>query len=115
MLKMDQATLPKKVLEGTYSVLPSPESLLSDTFGSVWRGVCKASHPNCVYATLMFLIGGASGYGIHRYWVSPSLTPLQRVYFKQYLKSTYRVSARGGIRRMSELWGKLRLTGCEPL
>jgi hypothetical protein len=44
----------------------------------------------CVYATLMFLIAGASGYGIHRYWVSPSLTPLQRVYFKQYLKSTYR-------------------------
>jgi len=38
----------------------------------------------------MFLIAGAGGYGIHRYWVSPSLTPLQRVYFKQYLKSSYR-------------------------
>jgi len=38
----------------------------------------------------MFLIAGASGYGIHRYWVSAELTPLQRVYFKQYLKSTYR-------------------------
>lgn len=42
------------------------------------------------YAVLMFLIAGASGYGIHRYWVSPDLTPLQRVYFKQYLKSSYR-------------------------
>jgi hypothetical protein len=38
----------------------------------------------------MFLIAGASGYGIHRYWVNAELTPLQRVYFKQYLKSTYR-------------------------
>src|SRR5260370_22353721 len=44
----------------------------------------------CVYATLMLLIAGASSYAIHRYWVSPNLTPLQRVYFKQYLKSTYR-------------------------
>lgn len=42
------------------------------------------------YAVLMFLIAGASGYAIHRYWVSRDLTPLQRVYFKQYLKSTYR-------------------------
>ena len=50
----------------------------------------NAARRICVYATLMFLIAGASGYGIHRYWVSPSLTPLQRVYFKQYLKSTYR-------------------------
>jgi hypothetical protein len=43
-----------------------------------------------VYATLMFLIAIGSGYAIHRYWVSADLTPLQRVYFKQYLKSTYR-------------------------
>jgi hypothetical protein len=50
----------------------------------------NAARRVCVYATLMFLAAGASGYGIHRYWVSPSLTPLQRVYFKQYLKSTYR-------------------------
>lgn len=50
----------------------------------------NAARRVCVYATLMFLVAGASGYGIHRYWVSPSLTPLQRVYFKQYLKSTYR-------------------------
>jgi hypothetical protein len=42
------------------------------------------------YAVLMFLIAGASGYGIHRYWISPDLSPLQRVYLKQYLKSSYR-------------------------
>ncbi|HXM35526.1 MAG TPA: hypothetical protein VN920_10090 [Pyrinomonadaceae bacterium] len=42
------------------------------------------------YAVLMFLIAGVSGYGIHRYLVSPDLTPLQRVYFKQYLKGSYR-------------------------
>ncbi len=50
----------------------------------------NAARRVCVYATLMFLVAGASGYGIHGYWVSPSLTPLQRVYFKQYLKATYR-------------------------
>jgi len=44
----------------------------------------------CAYAVVMFLVAGAGGYGIHRYWVSAELTPLQRVYFKQYLKSTYR-------------------------
>lgn len=44
------------------------------------------------YAALMFLIAGASGYAIHRYWVSQNLTTLQRVYFKQYLKSSYRSS-----------------------
>ncbi|HEY8227276.1 MAG TPA: hypothetical protein VIG25_18530 [Pyrinomonadaceae bacterium] len=42
------------------------------------------------YAVLMFLIAGASGYGIHRYWISPDLTPLQRIYFKQYAKSSWR-------------------------
>lgn len=50
----------------------------------------NAARRTFAYATLMFLMAGASGYGIHRYWVSPSLTPLQRVYFKQYLKATYR-------------------------
>jgi hypothetical protein len=42
------------------------------------------------YAVLMFLIAGASGYGIHRCWISPDLTPLQRIYFKQYAKSSWR-------------------------
>jgi len=50
----------------------------------------NAARRICVYATLMFLIAGAASYVIHRYWISPQLTPLQRVYFKQYLKSTYR-------------------------
>jgi hypothetical protein len=42
------------------------------------------------YAVVMFLVAGAAGYAIHRYWVSSSLTTLQRVYFKQYFKSSYR-------------------------
>lgn len=42
------------------------------------------------YAVVMFLVAGAAGYAIHRYWVASSLTTLQRIYFKQYLKSTYR-------------------------
>lgn len=42
------------------------------------------------FAGLMLLIAGASGYVVHRYWVSPDLTPLQRVYFKQYVGSAYR-------------------------
>ena len=46
----------------------------------------------CAYAVVMFLIAGAGGYGIHRYWVSANLTLLQRVYFKQYLKSSWRSS-----------------------
>jgi hypothetical protein len=50
----------------------------------------NAARRICVYANLMFLIAGAASYAIHRYWVSPQLTPLQRVYFKQYLKSTCR-------------------------
>ena len=45
----------------------------------------------------MFLIAGACGYVIHSYWVQPNLTPLQRVYLRQYLRSTvksYRTSSR---------------------
>ena len=42
------------------------------------------------YAVVMFLVAGAAGYAIHKYWVASSLTTLQRVYFKQYLKSSYR-------------------------
>ena len=42
------------------------------------------------YAVVMLLVGGAGGYAIHRYWVASNLTTLQRVYFKQYLKSSYR-------------------------
>ena len=63
----------------------------------------NAARRICVYATLMFLIAGASGYGIHRYWVSPNLTPLQRVYFKQYLKSSYRSYFSNGRSRYTTL------------
>lgn len=50
----------------------------------------NAARRTSAYAALMFLIAGVSGYSIHRCWISPSLTTLQRVYFKQYLKSSYR-------------------------
>jgi len=36
----------------------------------------------------MFLVAGAWGYVIHSYWVRPNLAPLQRVYLRQYLRST---------------------------
>lgn len=42
------------------------------------------------YAVVMFLVAGVAGYAIHKYWVASSLTTLQRVYFKQYFKSSYR-------------------------
>lgn len=42
------------------------------------------------YAVVMLLIGGLGLYAIHRYWVASNLTTLQRIYFKQYLKSSYR-------------------------
>ncbi len=50
----------------------------------------NAARRICAYAVLMLLIAGTSGYVIHRYWISATLTPLQRVYFKQYLRSSYR-------------------------
>lgn len=50
----------------------------------------NAARRTSAYAALMFLIAGASAYAIHCYWVSQNLTTLQRVYFKQYLKSSYR-------------------------
>lgn len=52
----------------------------------------NAARRMSAYAALMFLIAGGSGYAIHYYWVSQNLTTLQRVYFKQYLKSSYRSS-----------------------
>ena len=42
------------------------------------------------YAVVMFLFAGASGYAIHRYWVSENLTLLQRIYFKQYFRSSWK-------------------------
>jgi hypothetical protein len=43
-----------------------------------------------VYALGMIVLAGVGGYAIHRYWVSANLTTLQRVYFNQYLKSSYK-------------------------
>jgi hypothetical protein len=41
-----------------------------------------------LFAVLMFLFSGPSGFAIHYYWVWPSLTPLQRIYLRQYMRST---------------------------
>lgn len=40
------------------------------------------------FLLIMVLVALASAYGIHRFWVLPNLTPLQRVYVPQYLQST---------------------------
>lgn len=40
------------------------------------------------FLLIMVPVALASTYGIHRFWVLPSLTPLQRVYVPQYLQST---------------------------
>jgi hypothetical protein len=40
-----------------------------------------------VYAALMIVAGLLSAYAVHRYWIRNNFTPLQRVYFKQYVKS----------------------------
>jgi len=41
-----------------------------------------------LFAVLMFLLSGPCGFAIHYYWVWPSLTPLQRIYLRQYIRST---------------------------
>jgi len=41
-----------------------------------------------LFAVLMFLFSGPCGFAIHYYWVWPSLTPLQRIYLRQYMRST---------------------------
>jgi len=43
-----------------------------------------------LYLILSFALAGIGGYLIHRYWVSATLTSLQRVYLNQYLTSSYR-------------------------
>jgi hypothetical protein len=50
----------------------------------------NAIRRSCLYTVLMTVIAGIGGYAIHRYWVSANLTRLQRVYFNQYLTSSYR-------------------------
>ena len=41
-----------------------------------------------LFAVLMFLLSGPCGFALHYYWVWPSLTPLQRIYLRQYMRST---------------------------
>jgi Type IV secretion-system coupling protein DNA-binding domain len=41
-----------------------------------------------LFGVLMFLLAGPCGFAIHYYWVWPSLTPLQRIYLRQYMRST---------------------------
>jgi hypothetical protein len=50
----------------------------------------NAARRICLRATFVFLIAGAAGYAVHRYWIISTLTPLQRVYFKQYVKASFR-------------------------
>ena len=50
----------------------------------------NAARRTGAYAVVMFLVAGFAGYAIHWYWIANSMTTLQRIYFKQYLKSTYR-------------------------
>lgn len=42
------------------------------------------------YILVMAFASLGSAYGIHRLWVKPSFTPLQRVYLAQYFWSTFR-------------------------
>lgn len=46
------------------------------------------------YILLMAFASLGSAYGIHRLWVKPHFTPLQCVYLKQYLWSTFRTNLR---------------------
>ena len=39
---------------------------------------------------IMVPLSLASTYGIHRFWVTPNLTPLQRIYLRQYVYSTFK-------------------------
>jgi hypothetical protein len=44
------------------------------------------------YVLVMAFASLGSAYGIHRLWIKPGFTPLQRVYLKQYAWSTVRTS-----------------------
>ena len=39
---------------------------------------------------IMVPVSLACAYGLHRFWVTPSLTPLQRIYLRQYVYSTFK-------------------------
>ncbi len=38
----------------------------------------------------MFLAAALAGVALHFYWVKPNLTPLQRIYLRQYVRSTFK-------------------------
>jgi hypothetical protein len=40
------------------------------------------------FLLIMVPVALASAYGIHRFWVTPNLTPLQRIYIRQYVYCT---------------------------
>ncbi len=40
------------------------------------------------FLLIMVPVALASAYGMHRFWVMPNLTPLQRIYLRQYLRGT---------------------------
>jgi hypothetical protein len=44
------------------------------------------------YVLVMAFASLGSAYGIHRLWIKPGFTPLQRVYLRQYLWSTFRTN-----------------------
>jgi len=46
------------------------------------------------YVLLMAVAALGSAYGIHRLWIKPGFTPLQRVYLRQYAWSTIRTNLR---------------------
>jgi len=43
-----------------------------------------------LFAAFMFLAAGLAGFALHYYWVKPNLTPLQRIYLRQYVRSTFK-------------------------
>jgi len=43
-----------------------------------------------LFAAFMFLAAGLAGVALHYYWVKPNLTPLQRIYLRQYVRSTFK-------------------------
>ena len=43
-----------------------------------------------LFAAFMFLAAGLAGVALHFYWVKPNLTPLQRIYLRQYVRSTFK-------------------------
>src|SRR5258708_20886519 len=64
----------------------------------------NAIRRSCVYAMAMIVLAGVGGYAIYRYWVSANLTTLQRVYFNQYLTSSYRSYLPNSISRYTTLF-----------